>query len=240
MVSDRDLCVWAQKKKVGVRLLHLVLSALTAFVCASSAQCGIVLNVPQLASAGSAPGFQFVSFDFNVYLMPLGDPGATDYSANVLANDHENYTYSYVPPCGGGGRGNPCPSPPSAVQTAASTYSSTYESVNTPPDVITAYFVFSGADVAGEPLKFTVTDNGKYTLTLRDSMGNPVTLGTALSNGLYTLEYQTNSILGSQVIVTEADSTAPEPTNSLLVGMGLLILFTLRFTQRGTQSADSN
>ena len=57
--------------------------------------------MPPISAAGSAKGFEFVSFQFRVYLVPIGDP-ETDYSANVLANDYENYTYLHA---GGGGSG---------------------------------------------------------------------------------------------------------------------------------------
>jgi hypothetical protein len=52
----------------------------------------VTLDVPQLGTAGSAASFHFVSLQFSVYLVGIGD-AITDYSANVLANDHENYTY---------------------------------------------------------------------------------------------------------------------------------------------------
>jgi hypothetical protein len=63
-------------------------SAIT-FAPGVQAASTVVLEVPQLSAAGSARSFQFVSFQFNLYLVPIGDP-VSDYSANVLANDYEN------------------------------------------------------------------------------------------------------------------------------------------------------
>src|SRR5882757_9731021 len=63
----------------------------------------VTLDTPQLATAGSARAFQFVNFQFNLYMVPVGDP-VSDYSANVLANDYENFTYEHAT-AGGSGRG---------------------------------------------------------------------------------------------------------------------------------------
>lgn len=53
----------------------------------SAAQSPLVVNldVPDLATAGSSKGFEFASFQFNTYLVGIGDPsGSSDYAANVL------------------------------------------------------------------------------------------------------------------------------------------------------------
>ena len=72
----------------------------------------------------------------------------------------------------------------------------------TPPTELDALFHFSGADVAGLPLAVSVSDSGNYSLNLTadaDPTHSPILPGTPLTRALYTLEYQTNSLLGSQV-----------------------------------------
>jgi hypothetical protein len=79
--------------------------------------------------------------------------------------------------------------------------------VTNPPTKLDALFHFSGADVAGMPLAVTVSDSGTYSLNLTadaDGTRPPITPGTPLSNGLYTLEYQTDSLLGSQITFVSA------------------------------------
>jgi hypothetical protein len=164
----------------------------------------VTLDVPQLAAAGSARSFQFTSFQFNLYLVPIGDP-VSDYSANVLANDYENYTYEHASG-GGSGRGGGY-RPPKYVRGPGDTYSDTYQNVISPPKTLDALFHFSGADVAGVPLAVTISDSGTYSLNLTadaDGTHSPIIPGTPLSNGLYTLEYQTNSLLGSQITFVSA------------------------------------
>ena len=184
----------------------------------------VTLDVPPLASAGSAKGFEFASFQFDVYLVGLGDPsGSSDYAANVLGNDHENYSYLFQPSCGGSGRGggSHCTHPPPPERLGASTYSDTYQSVTQPPTELDVFFHFSGADVVGKPLQFSVQDSGNYSFKLTADAGNtPVTPGSPLSAGWYTLEYQTNSLLGSELVITEV----PEPGFASLLVSGLLLL----------------
>jgi hypothetical protein len=159
----------------------------------------VTLDVPPIAAAGSAKGFEFTSFQFRVYLVGIGD-AETDYSANVLANDYENYTYLHAGG-GGSGRGGGY-RPPSYVRIAGASYGDTYANVTHPPSELDAFFHFSGVDVAGLPLDVTVSDSGSYSLNLTadaDPTHSPIIPGTPLTNALYTLEYQTNSLLGSQV-----------------------------------------
>jgi hypothetical protein len=182
----------------------IALVAATMFAPAANSASTVALDVPPLATAGSARSFQFVSFQFNLYLVPIGDP-ETDYSANVLANDHENYTYEHAGG-GGSGRGGGY-HPPHYIRGPGATYSATYQNVTSPPTLLDAFFHFSGADVAGLPLAAAVSDSGTYALTLTadaDATHSPITLGTPLSNGLYTLELQTDSLSGSQVTFTVA------------------------------------
>ncbi len=119
------------------------------------AQSTVVLDVPPLATAGSARAFEFVSFDFRVYLVGIGDP-VSDYSANVLANDYENYTYEHAGG-GGSGRGGGY-HPPHYIRGPAATYSDTYTNVTRPPTKLDALFHFSGADVVGVPFDVAVQD----------------------------------------------------------------------------------
>jgi hypothetical protein len=201
----------------------LALAAATIIAPGARAALVVTLDVPQLATAGNALGFEFVSFQFDVYLVGLGDPsGPSDYAANVLANDRENYTYLYRPPCGGGGRGGGyCTHPPPLARAGSYTYSDTYQTVTRPPTEVDAFFHFSGADAVGKPLIFTVQDSGSYTLTLRDAANSAVPLDTPLSSGFYTLEYRTNNILGAQVLIASA---VPEPAVALLLVPGVLLL----------------
>ncbi len=164
----------------------------------------VTLDVPQLAAAGSARAFEFTNFQFNLYLVPIGDP-VSDYSANVLANDYENYTYEHASG-GGSGRGGGY-HPPKYIRGPGDTYSATYTNVTQPPTNLDAIFHFSGADVAGVPLAMSVLNDGAYSLTLTadaDPSHNPVTPGAPLTSGLYTLEFQTGSLAGSQVTFTVA------------------------------------
>jgi hypothetical protein len=164
----------------------------------------VTLDVPQLALAGTAKGFEFVSFQFRVYLVAIGDP-VSDYSANVLANDYENYTYLH-PGGGGSGRGGGY-RPPTYVRGPGASYSDTYTNVISPPHELDALFHFSGADVAGVPLALSVSDSGDYSLLLTadaDPSHSPIDPSAALSNQLYTLEYRTDSLLGSQVTLLMA------------------------------------
>ena len=172
------------------------------FPVPSGAASEVTLDVPPLATAGSARSFEFVDFEFRVYLVPIGDP-VSDYSANVLANDYENYTYEHAGG-GGSGRGGGY-RPPHYVRGPAATYSDTYTNVTRPPTLLDALFHFSGADVVGIPFDVAVQDTGAYSLTLtadNDPTHTPITPGTPLGNALYTLEYQTNSLDGSQVTLT--------------------------------------
>jgi hypothetical protein len=164
----------------------------------------VTLDVPQLAAAGSARAFQFTNFQFNLYLVPVGDP-MSDYGTNVLANDYENYTYEHAS-AGGSGRGGGY-HPPRYVRGPGDTYSATYTHVTQPPTTLDAFFHFSGADVAGVPLAMSVLNDGAYSLTLTadaDPLHTPITPGAPLSSGLYTLEFQTSSLAGSQVTFTVA------------------------------------
>lgn len=180
----------------------LLLTATLAF--SSRAASTVTLDVPALASAGSARAFEFTNFQFNLYLVPIGD-AETDYSANVLANDYENYTYEHAA-AGGSGRGGGY-RPPRYVRGPAATYSATYTNVTQPPSVLDALFHFSGADVAGLPLAMDVSNDGPYSLTLTadaDPSHTPIVPGTPLGSELYTLEFQTSSLAGSQVTFTIA------------------------------------
>src|SRR5262249_39970448 len=121
-------------------------------------------------------------------------------SANVLANDYENYTYLHAGG-GGSGRGGGY-RPPSYVRVAGASYGDVYTNVTSPPQLLDATFHFSGADVAGLPLAMTVADSGNYSLNLPADAApthSPIVPGTPLASGLYTLEYQTDSLAGSQV-----------------------------------------
>jgi hypothetical protein len=182
----------------------LALFAAIALAPEAQAASIVTLDVPQLANAGSARSFEFVSFQFNLYLVPIGDP-VSDFSANVLANDYENYTY--VRAVGGGSGKGGGYHPPTYARGPGDTYSDTYQNVTSPPTKLDALFHFSGADVAGMPLAVTVSDSGTYSLNLTadaDGTHSPITPGTPLSNSLYTLEYQTNSLLGSQITFVSA------------------------------------
>jgi hypothetical protein len=181
----------------------------------------IVLDVPELATAGNARSFEFVSFQFKLYLVPVGDP-VSDYGANVLANDAENYTYEHAVPCGSGRGGGYCQ--PKYVRGPANTYGATYQHVTSPPGKLDAFFHFSGADVAGTPLSVTVSGSGPYSVVLTadaDPTHSPIIPGTPLSNAFYTLEYQTNSLLASQITFARQ---VPEPgsLSLLLVGFALV------------------
>ena len=95
--------------------------------------------------------------------------------------------------------------PPKYVRGPGHTYSATYQNVTSPPGLLDAFFHFSGADVAGMPLEATVLDSGTYSLSLTadaDGTHSPIAAGTPLANGLYTLEFQTDSLLGSQITLT--------------------------------------
>lgn len=186
----------------------------------SAQAVAVVVDVPPLGSAGNALGFEFVSLQFNTYLIGLGDPNtASDYAANVVANDHENYTYLYRPSCGGSGRGGGYCQPKPYVRGSSATYSDAYVTVSNPPTEIDARFHFSAADLAGKPLTVAVQDTGSYSLTLTADAGNtPVTLGAPLANGLYTLEYRTHDLLGAQVTLASA---VAEPSTACLMLAGV-------------------
>jgi hypothetical protein len=164
----------------------------------------VTLDVPQLGAAGSARAFQFVNYQFNLYLVPVGDP-VSDYGANVLANDYENFTYEHAT-AGGSGRGGGY-KPPKYIRGPGDTYSDTYTHVTQPPTDLHAFFHFSGADVAGVPLAMTVLNDGTYSLALTadaDPTHTSIAPGSPLSNELYTLEFETTSLAGSQVTFTFA------------------------------------
>lgn len=195
---------------------------LFAFSPASQAAYVVNLDVPPLATAGSALGFEFQSFQFNVYLVPIGDPVA-DYAANVVANDRENYTYLSPVACGSGRGGGYCP--PTYAREPGSTYSDAYVQVTQPPTALDVSFHFSGADAAGQPLAVSVLDSGSPSLELTADAGNvPVALGTPLGDGFYTLHYRTDSLAGSQVIL----SAVPEPAAALQLAAGLMFFVTGR------------
>jgi hypothetical protein len=74
-----------------------------------------------------------------------------------------------------------------------------------------------------------VADTGHYTLTLTadaDLAHTPIVPGTPLSNQFYTLEYQTDSLAGSQVSFTS--TVVPEPLSLQLLGAGVVCLLTMR------------
>lgn len=201
------------RRHVSYALALVILFTIALPVRASS----IVLQPPQLTSGGSATDFQFVSFQFDVYLVYIGDP-VTDFAANVLANDRENYTFQ--PPCiGGGGKGGGggCTTPP---RQSAYTYADTYTQVTAPPSLIDAVFKFSGADAAGLPLKLTIADSGQDSVSLTDAAGASVAIGApfTLTNQIYTLQLQTNSLAGSEVLINGAAdpgtaAAVPEPAS---------------------------
>ena len=115
------------RHRVAAPLALLAVIALTPPTFAAGT---VTLDVPPIAAAGSAKGFEFTSFQFRVYLVPIGD-SETDYSANVLANDYENYTYLHAGG-GGSGRGGGY-RPPSYVRIAGASYGDTYTNVTRPP-----------------------------------------------------------------------------------------------------------
>jgi hypothetical protein len=181
----------------------------------------ISVDVPLLSTASSALGFEFLSLQFDLYVEGRGDPGNSDYAANVLANDHEYYSYLRRLPCGGGKGGGQCPDPPYA-RTVSSTFSDNFQPTTQRPGELQAMFHFSGADLAGKPLRFSVLDRGTHSLTLtEDSSGSTIAQGAPLSSGLYTLAYRTDSLLGARITVT---SPVPEPTTALLWLPGLALL----------------
>ena len=206
-----------------------VLTLLSAATQAAPAPLIVNLDVPELTAVGSVKGFEITSFQFNTYLTFSGDPsGSSDYAANVLGNDHEYYTYIYQPGCSGSGKGGGggCHTPPPPERVSASTYSDTFTAVTKPPSEIDVKYVFSGADVAGLPLIFSVTDTGTYTLNLTDNTTNTaVALGAPLTSDTYTLEYITHDISGNaQVTVT----AVPVPAALAMMLSGLLFITGLR------------
>jgi hypothetical protein len=209
------------------RLAAVALTFSAALTLAPGAEAAltVVLDVPQLGTAGSARGFEFESFQFNLYLVPIGDP-VSDYSANVLANDSENYTFEHAVACGSGRGGGYCP--PKYARGPGRTYSATYQNVTRPPGKLDAFFHFSGADVVGMPLVVSVTGGGAHSLTLTadaDGTHSPIAAGTPLTSGLYTLEYQTDSLLGSQITFARM---VPEPVSVQLLLAGLVLLGAIR------------
>ena len=96
-------------------------------------------------------------------MVPVGDP-VSDYGANVLANDYENFTYEHAT-AGGSGRGGGY-KPPKYIRGPGDTYSDAYTHVMQPPTDLHAFFHFSGSDVAGMPLAMTVLNDGDYSLAL--------------------------------------------------------------------------
>lgn len=190
------------------RPLTAVATLLLGIALAACSQAGpiVTLDVPPLAVAGSARGFEFVSFQFDLYLVPIGDP-ETDYAANVLANDHENYTYEH-PGGGGSGRGGGY-RPPHYVRGPGATYSDTYQNVTQPPRELDAFFHFNGRDVAGAALAVTVLDSGRHSIVLTadaDPTRTPLALGAPLADGGYTLEFRTDSLQGSRITLVPATS----------------------------------
>ena len=165
-----------------------------------------------------------------MYLVGIGDP-VSDYAANVLANDYENYTYEHPVACGSGRGGGYCP--PTYARGPGNTYSATYQTVTSPSTKLDAFFHFSGADVAGMPLALSVTGGGTHSLLLTadaDPTHTPITPGTPLANGLYTLEYQTDSLLGSQITFAR---TVPEPVPVQPLLPGLALLAAIRARSKG-------
>src|ERR1700687_4927687 len=108
------------------------LGLLAAITPAAEAQAAsiVILDVPRLATAGSARSFEFLSFQFNLYLVPIGDP-VSDYAANVLANDSENYTYEHAVACGSGRGGGYCP--PTYARGRGHNRRATFQNVTSPP-----------------------------------------------------------------------------------------------------------
>lgn len=204
-------------------LAQFTLLTTLAFGTASVAASTIVLDVPGLATAGTARGFQFVSFQFDLYLVPVGDP-VSDYAANVLANDRENYTYEHPVACGSGRGGGYCP--PKYARGPANTYSDTYQHVTSPPGTLDAFFHFSGADAAGLPLEVTVSQSGPNSMVLTaDGDPTPIVPGTPLRDTLYTLEYRTGSLAGVEIIFARA---VPEPAAVQLTLVGLALVTLIR------------
>ncbi|MGD0962148.1 MAG: hypothetical protein ABSB19_20240 [Methylomonas sp.] len=190
---------------------------------AQTPQSIVTLDVSALSGAGNLAEFAFTSFQFNAYLVGFGDPsGPSDYSANVIANDEEYYTYLDSPGCAASGRGGHCTPPPSYI-TSGNTYSDTYQNVTTPPTGLDIFYHFSGNDAAGLPLVINVSNPGSYTLSLIDNLsGASVPLGGvfSLSTDAYTLEYQTSTI-NTETIVTI--NTVPIPPSLSLMSIVLLI-----------------
>lgn len=199
----------------------LALFAATLFLPTLRADT-ISLAPPSLPGAGPAKGLEFTSYQFDVYLVPLGDCDTDFVCGNILANDHEYFSSLVLKPCGSG-RDPHCPNPRQYERLNGYTYEDTYTSVAIPPNQpiqIDATFTFSGADASGIPLAVTVTGGGQYTLTLTDSQGNNVPLDLTLTDQTYTLNYQTNS-LNSDILFAPAmqPATAAEPAS-----FGLLLL----------------
>lgn len=190
----------------------LALFAATIFSLGLNAST-ISLSPPQLPSAGAVKGFEFVSFQFDLYLVGAGPECNADNivaCGNLLANDHENFTELVKKPCGSG-RDPHCPNPPQYERLPAYTYEDTYTHVGlTSSDLVAATFVFSGKDAAGIPLLVTVTGGGTYTISLTDSMGNDVPLDLTLTDQIYTLNFQSNS-LSSEILFTPGNQPSPAP-----------------------------
>ncbi|MBV8069981.1 MAG: hypothetical protein JO270_08770, partial [Acidobacteriaceae bacterium] len=125
----------------------------------------------------------------------------------MVGNAYENYTYLLIPP---------------GIRTPGSTHSQAYTTVSAKPTKIDTFFVFSGADVAGQSLKATVqNDDDPYTVTLFNAQNAPVPVESVLSNEQYTLKFTTSYLGGSQVLLQETTPPPPSvpepPTYALIV-----------------------
>ena len=207
--------------RIAIRWFSLSFFVLAGLCAARDARADTVVNVPPLSSAGSTTGFQFVSFQFIVSVSRLVGPG---YAANVVGNAYENYTYLLIPP---------------GIRTPGSTHSEAYTTVSAKPTKIDAFFVFSGADVAGQSLKATVqNDDDPYTLTLFNAQNAPVPVESVLSNEPYTLKFTTSYLGGSQVLLQETTPPPPSvpepPTYALIVipVIAALAVYGRRWNQR--------
>ena len=220
------------KALLRIALLFAVVICRPLFANQAPAPFIVSEDVPLLASPGSLNDFAFVSYQFNAYSVGLGDPsGNSDYSANFLANDEENYTYLFSPGCAASGRGGHC-TPPPPYMTSGYTYSDTYQNVTTPPTGLDFFYHISGKDAVGQPLQVSVSNPGSYTLTLTDnSTGLQVAISAAsiftLGSGAYTLEYQTGyTAAETQVFFI---NTVPVPGAFWMMAVGLGCMVTLRW-----------
>jgi len=188
------------------------------------------VDVPLLSSPPSTvTDFAFTDIQFYAYLVGVGDPsGSSDYSANVIANDYEYYNYLDNPGCAASGRGGHCTPPPPFIASAY-TYSDNYTNVTQQPTLLDITYHFSGADLAGLPIAFVVSNPGSYTLTLTDDVtGAVIALGAPLTTDNYTLQYQTSSITSTQITLM----ATPIPNTVILMLSGILMLAASRQRRR--------